>query len=141
MAYQPHSGNLNTLKWKEIPFRSGASTIHFRYSSNGAASVRCLIGDTMTQSVSLAATGGAWEEAEITVYSRDARGTFIALGNAKTSVFLALLRKVILLIPLIYILPYFLADKVFAVFLAEPVADFIAVSTTATLFYRQYKKL
>ena len=68
------SGNLNTLKWKEIPFRSGASTIHFRYSSNGAASVRCLIGDTMTQSVSLAATGGAWEEAEITVYSRDARG-------------------------------------------------------------------
>ena len=67
--------------------------------------------------------------------------TFIALGNAKTSVFLALLRKVILLIPLIYILPYFLADKVFAVFLAEPVADFIAVSTTATLFYRQYKKL
>lgn len=67
--------------------------------------------------------------------------TFIALGNAKTSVFLALLRKVILLIPLIYILPYFLADKVFAVFLAEPVADFIAVSTTATLFYRQYKKI
>ena len=67
--------------------------------------------------------------------------TFIALGNAKTSVFLALLRKVILLIPLIYILPYFLADKVFAVFLAEPVADLIAVSTTATLFYRQYKKL
>ena len=46
--------------------------------------------------------------------------TFIALGNAKTSVFLALLRKVILLIPLIYILPHFLADKVFAVFLAEP---------------------
>lgn len=65
--------------------------------------------------------------------------TFIALGNAKTSVFLALLRKVILLIPLIYILPYFLADKVFAVFLAEPVADFIAVSTTATLFYRRTK--
>ena len=60
---------------------------------------------------------------------------------AAGSVFLALLRKVILLIPLIYILPYFLADKVFAVFLAEPVADFIAVSTTATLFYRQYKKL
>ena len=66
--------------------------------------------------------------------------TFIALGNAKTSVFLALLRKVILLIPLIYILPYFLADKVFAVFLAEPVADFIAVSTTATLFYRQIQE-
>ena len=67
--------------------------------------------------------------------------TFMSLGQARTSLFLALLRKVILLIPLIYILPYFLADKVFAVFLAEPVADFIAVSTTATLFYRQYKKL
>lgn len=67
--------------------------------------------------------------------------TFIALGNAKTSVFLAMLRKVILLIPLIYILPLFFEDKVFAVFLAEPVADFIAVATTGTLFYRQYRKL
>lgn len=67
--------------------------------------------------------------------------TFIALGNAKTSAFLAMLRKVILLIPLIYILPLFFEDKVFAVFLAEPVADLIAVTTTATLFYRQYRKL
>ena len=67
--------------------------------------------------------------------------TFIALGNAKTSVFLALLRKVILLIPLIYILPHFFANKVLAVFLAEPVADFVAVATTATLFFRQYRKL
>lgn len=67
--------------------------------------------------------------------------TFIALGNAKTSAFLAMLRKVILLIPLIYILPCIFADKVMAVFLAEPVADLIAVSTTATLFYRQYRKL
>lgn len=67
--------------------------------------------------------------------------TFIALGNAKISAFLAMLRKVFLLIPLIYILPVFFADKVFAVFLAEPVADAIAVTTTATLFYRQYRKL
>ena len=67
--------------------------------------------------------------------------TFIALGNAKTSAFLAMLRKVILLIPLIYILPCIFSDKVMAVFLAEPVADLIAVSTTATLFYRQYRKL
>ncbi|MCM1106794.1 MAG: MATE family efflux transporter [Blautia sp.] len=67
--------------------------------------------------------------------------TFIALGNAKTSMFLALLRKVILLIPLIYILPCIFPDKVFAVFLAEPVADFAAVATTATLFYRQYRRL
>lgn len=67
--------------------------------------------------------------------------TFIALGNAKISVFLALLRKVLLLIPLIYILPNFIADKTMAVFVAEPVADIIAVSATATLFAREYRKL
>ena len=66
--------------------------------------------------------------------------TFIALGNAKTSLFLAVLRKIIQLIPLIYILPHFFADKVFAVFLAEPVADFLAVSTTALLFTCQFKR-
>ncbi|MBR5471941.1 MAG: MATE family efflux transporter [Oscillibacter sp.] len=65
--------------------------------------------------------------------------TFVALGNAKTSLFLAVLRKIILLIPLIYILPPFFADKAFAVFLAEPVADALAVATTATLFARQFK--
>ena len=66
--------------------------------------------------------------------------TFIAIGNAKTSFFLACLRKIILLIPLIYILPMFFADKAFAVFLAEPVADFIAVATTVTLFRKQFKR-
>ena len=67
--------------------------------------------------------------------------TFIALGNAKTSVFLALLRKVILLIPLIYILPCCFSNKLFAVFLADPEADLIAVSTTALLFFREYRRL
>ncbi len=67
--------------------------------------------------------------------------TFIALGNAKTSVFLALLRKVLLLIPQIYILPAFMEDKLMAVFLAEPVADVIAVTTTSILFYRTYRSL
>ena len=66
--------------------------------------------------------------------------TFIALGNAKTSLFLAVLRKIILLIPLVYILPHFFADKVFAVFLAEPVADLLAVCTTAGMFAAQFKK-
>ena len=65
--------------------------------------------------------------------------TFIALGNAKTSLFLAILRKILLLIPLIYLLPCFFADKVFAVFLAEPVADVLAVCTTAFLFTRHFK--
>ncbi len=67
--------------------------------------------------------------------------TFIALGNAKMSLFLALLRKVILLIPLIYILPMILPNQTFAVFLAEPIADIIAVCTTCTLFYQTYKKI
>ena len=66
--------------------------------------------------------------------------TFVALGNAKTSLFLAVLRKIILLIPLIYILPHFFADKAFAVFLAEPVADVLAVCTTAVLFSIQFKR-
>jgi Na+-driven multidrug efflux pump len=67
--------------------------------------------------------------------------TFIAIGNAKVSMFLALLRKVFLLIPLIFILPLFIEDKVFAVFLAEPIADFIAVSTTASMFIYTFRKL
>ena len=66
--------------------------------------------------------------------------TFISLGNAKCSLFLALLRKIILLIPLIYILPAFIENKTNAVFLAEPVADIIAVSCTVMLFAAQFKK-
>ena len=60
--------------------------------------------------------------------------SFLALGQAKQSLILALLRKVILLIPLIFLLPYFFTDKVFAVLLAEPVADFLAASVTCLSF-------
>ena len=60
--------------------------------------------------------------------------TFVSLGKAVHSLFLAVLRKIILLIPLIYILPFFFEDKVFAVFLAEPIADLLAVLSTVTLF-------
>lgn len=67
--------------------------------------------------------------------------TFIAIGNAKASVFLAILRKIVVLIPLIFILPMFIENQTMAVFLAEPVADTIAVSVTATLFYKTYKRL
>ena len=66
--------------------------------------------------------------------------TFIAFGNAKISVFLAIFRKIIVLIPLIFILPNILSDHIFAVFVAEPIADFIAVSTTVTLFIKNFKK-
>ena len=67
--------------------------------------------------------------------------SFVALGQAKISLFLALLRKFILLIPLILILPHFLADQVFAVFLAEPVADLLAAATTSTLFFFRLPKI
>ena len=66
--------------------------------------------------------------------------TFVAIGNAKTSFFLACLRKILLLIPLIYILPHFFADKAFAVFLAEPAADLLAVSATVCLFAKQFRQ-
>ena len=65
--------------------------------------------------------------------------TFVSLGQAKQSLFIACLRKIILLIPLIYILPNFFEDKVFAVFLAEPVADFVSVAVAATLFFFSIK--
>ena len=67
--------------------------------------------------------------------------TFIAFGNSKISAFLAMFRKIIVLIPLIYILPVFLEDNVQAVFLAEPIADVIAVATTLILFRKNFKKV
>lgn len=67
--------------------------------------------------------------------------TFVSLGQAKLSLFIACLRKIILLIPLIFILPTFFPDKVFAVFLAEPVSDFISVTVAATLFLLNIKKI
>ena len=67
--------------------------------------------------------------------------TFTALGNAKASIIVAVMRKFVLLIPLIYIMPHlYTADKALAVYMAEPVADFIAVSFTAVLFFFQFKK-
>ncbi|MBR5467904.1 MAG: MATE family efflux transporter [Firmicutes bacterium] len=86
--------------------------------------------------------------------------TFIALNEAKLSLFLAIFRKIILLIPLIYMLPALLPEsvgmmfipegfaalvthpaKVFSVFFAEPVSDIIAVAATATLFALNFNKI
>lgn len=67
--------------------------------------------------------------------------TFVSLGQAKLSLFIACLRKIILLIPLILILPNFFADKVFGVFLAEPVADFLSVTVAGTLFLLNISKI
>ena len=66
---------------------------------------------------------------------------FMALGQAKISLIMALLRKVILLIPLIFILPNFFENQAFAVFLAEPVADITAAAVTTFMFFRFFIKM
>lgn len=66
---------------------------------------------------------------------------FMALGQAKVSLLLACLRKLVLLIPLIFILPVFFQDKVFAVFLAEPVSDIAAATVTTITFFIYFKRL
>lgn len=65
--------------------------------------------------------------------------TFISIGNALSSVIVAVVRKFVLLIPLIYIVPHFFKDKTMGVFAAEPIADFIAVICTVTIFYFQFR--
>lgn len=67
--------------------------------------------------------------------------SFMALGQAKISLLLACLRKLILLIPLIFILPVFFENKVFAVFLAEPVSDILAAACTVTAFFRRFDRI
>ena len=67
--------------------------------------------------------------------------SFMALGQAKVSLLLACLRKIILLIPLIFILPQFFADKVFAVFLAEPISDILAALVTTGTFLNRINKI
>lgn len=67
--------------------------------------------------------------------------TFMSIGNAKASIIVAVMRKFVLLIPLIYLMPQiFTADKTKAVYMAEPVADILAVTFTVILFAHQFKK-
>lgn len=80
--------------------------------------------------------GGVWAfGAQVACQS-----TFMALGQAKTSLFLALLRKIILLVPLAVLLPW-LSGSVMGLYAAEPVADFLASATTLTLFLKRRKTL
>jgi len=65
---------------------------------------------------------------------------FISLGKALSSIIVAVVRKFILLLPLIYIVPHFVADKTMGVYLAEPIADILAVLFTAILFSFQFRK-
>lgn len=67
--------------------------------------------------------------------------SFMALGQAKISLLLACLRKIILLIPLIFILPHILSNAVFAVFLAEPVSDILAATVTTITFLTRFDKI
>ena len=67
--------------------------------------------------------------------------SFVALGQAKVSLLLACLRKIVLLIPLIFLLPVFFENKVFAVFLAEPVSDIIAAAVTTTMFFTRLNRI
>ena len=66
--------------------------------------------------------------------------TFVSLGKALSSVTVAVVRKFVLLLPLIYIVPQFMADKTLGVYTAEPIADIIAVTFTVILFAFQFKK-
>ncbi len=68
--------------------------------------------------------------------------SFMALGQAKVSLLLACLRKIILLIPLIFHLCRIsCADPVFGVFLAEPVSDILAATITTITFFARFDKI
>lgn len=66
--------------------------------------------------------------------------TFTSLGKAANSIIVAVVRKFVLLLPLIYIMPHIIADQTKGVYMAEPVADIIAVTFTVILFASQFKK-
>lgn len=67
--------------------------------------------------------------------------TFVSLGKALSSVTVAVVRKFVLLLPLIYIMPLLVADKTLGVYIAEPVADIIAVTFTGILFLFQFRSV
>ena len=66
--------------------------------------------------------------------------TFVSLGNAPASVIVAVVRKFVLLLPLIYIMPHLVKDPTIGVYMAEPIADVIAVTFTTILFAFQFRK-
>ena len=72
---------------------------------------------------------------------REAESEESRVDQAPKAIFLTAWRKIILLIPLIFLLPHLCPDAVTGVYLAEPIADTIAVCTTAPMFYAYYRKL
>ena len=67
--------------------------------------------------------------------------TFLAVGRAKISIFIAMLRKIILLIPLALVMPLLLENKVLGVFIAEPMADILSATTAVLIFTFMSRKL
>lgn len=67
--------------------------------------------------------------------------TFMALGQAKISLFMACLRKLVLLIPLIFILPHIFSNQVFGVFVAEPISDILAASVTGFMLFSRLNRI
>lgn len=66
--------------------------------------------------------------------------TFTSLGKAVNSIIVAVVRKFVLLLPLIYIMPHIASDPTMGVYMAEPIADITAVTFTAILFFFQFRK-
>ena len=66
--------------------------------------------------------------------------TFVSLGNAPSSVLVAVVRKFVLLLPLIYLVPKLASDATIGVYTAEPIADIIAVTFTSILFVFRFRK-
>ena len=67
--------------------------------------------------------------------------TFMALGQAKISLIMACLRKLVLLIPLIFVFPMILSNKVFGVFVSEPVSNILAASVTAFMLFSRLNRI
>jgi len=65
---------------------------------------------------------------------------FVSLGQALCSMTVAIMRKFVLLLPLIYLMPAIMENKTMAVYTAEPVADVLAVTFTAILFFFVFRK-
>ena len=65
--------------------------------------------------------------------------TFVSLGNAPSSVIVAVVRKFVLLLPMIYMMPHLVSDPTVGVYMAEPIADIIAVIFTTILFVFQFR--
>ena len=66
--------------------------------------------------------------------------TFVSIGSSLSSILVAVFRKIIVLIPLIYIIPLLIKNKTLGVYLAEPIADISAVIFTIILFSFKFKK-